>query len=71
LFQVADDKIVSNYGSDTDDVLFLPWLIGKLIEDFRNFHEHEFFKLDVCQGGLLVKSLFATVMNKRYVQILD
>ena len=52
-------------------MLFLPWLIRKLIKNFRNFHKHEFFKLDVCQGCLLVKSLFATVMNKSCVQILD
>jgi len=71
LFKVADDEIVSNYSGDTDDVLFLSLLVGKLIKNFRNFHEHEFLKLDVCQGGLLVKSLFATIMNERHVQILD
>lgn len=71
LFKVADDEIVSNHGGDTDDVLFLPLLVGKLIKNFWNFHEHEFLKLDVCQGGLLVKSLFATIMNERHVQILD
>jgi hypothetical protein len=61
LFEVADDEVLEDDCSDSNDVLLLALLIGKVVKDLGYFHKHKFFKVNIGKSCLLVQSLFITV----------